>query len=157
MELRRAKWGDVVQALALEAELLGDGVAWSAERARKWWDAGRVIAFVVEDDEHLCGYASAMQLSGESYQAVIGGILDPEHLELGDEPAAFYWVGIVIVDPAYQGCGIGTWLLSSLLGERAGQYVADVYSPGGKALVECLGWIQVLGGEHPLYVAVSPD
>jgi GNAT superfamily N-acetyltransferase len=157
MELRRADWGDVVRALTLEADLLGDGVAWSDERARTWWDADRVIAFAIEDDDRLCGYASAMQLSGESYQAIIDGRLDPEHLELGDEPAAFYWVGIVIVDPAYQGCGIGTRLLSSLLGERAGQYVADVYSPGGKALVERLGWIQVQSGEHPVYVTVSSE
>jgi GNAT superfamily N-acetyltransferase len=154
MEVHQAEWKDVVGALSLEAASLGDGVAGSDERARAWWDAGLVNAVAARDGDRLCGYASAMQLSAETYQAIVDGELDPEDLELDSVSGCgpHYWVGIVIVDPEYQGRGLGTRLLSDLVSARAGRYVADVYSPGGEALVERLGWTRVRDGEHPLYV-----
>lgn len=157
MRVDPAQWPDVVAALALEAEALGDGVAWDVDRVRAWWDTGTVTAVAVKEGSQLIAYASAASITPEAFGAIAQGQLDPEDLELdhaGPEHT-HHWVGIVITDPAHRGKGAGRRALDWLTGVVDGECIADVYSEGGRALVEKLGWRKVRDGQHPIYVTGS--
>lgn len=155
--VRPARWGDVVRALELENEALGQGVAWDPSRVRSWWDADLLTAFAAETDGLLVGYASAARLDEGTFEAIVGGRLAPEELEVPrNVDGGFFWVGIVLVLPEFQGRGVGAELLTRLVTSQPGRYVADVYSDAGAALVEKLGWVRVRDGQHPLYQTMSP-
>ena len=155
MRAQPAQWSDVLDALVLEAAALGDGVAWEDDRARAWWDTGAVTAVAVKDGPQLIAYASAMSISPKTFNAIAEGQLDPTNLDLDhiDLARTHYWVGIVVTDPGHQGKGAGRLALEELIEALNGQCIADVYSEGGRALVEQLGWRKVRDGEHPIYVA----
>ena len=155
MRAQPAQWSDVLDALVLEAAALGDGVAWEDDRARAWWDTGAVTAVAVKDGPQLIAYASAMSISPETFNAIAEGQLDPTDLDLNhtDLARTHHWVGIVVTDPGHQGKGAGRLALEELSEALNGQCIADVYSEGGRALVEQLGWCKVRDGEHPIYVA----
>lgn len=159
MQPRLANWNDAVEALALEAALLGDDVAWGLDRKRQWWDAGVETAFVIRDFEQLVAYACAMQLLPEAFEDIVAGTLNPSNLELTHTTlnATHHWVGIVIVHPAYRNRGAGTAVLSALCAALQGSIVADVYSEQGRSLLERTGWMCTQEGEHPIYTLDLPQ
>ena len=114
-----------------------------------------MTAVAVKDGPQLIAYASAMSISPKTFNAIAEGQLDPTDLDLDhiDLARTHYWVGIVVTDPGHQGKGAGRLALEELVEALNGQCIADVYSEGGRALVEQLGWRKVRDGEHPIYVA----
>lgn len=158
MQPQPATWDDVVDALALEAEQLGNNVAWDLDRVRQWWDAGAETAFAVRDQDQLVAYACVMHLLPEVFEGIVAGRLNPSNLELTDTTldAAHHWLGIVITHPAYRKRGAGTAVLAALCGALSGHIVADVYSEQGRALLERTGWVLVRAGEHPIYTLELP-
>ena len=158
MQPQRATWEDVVDALALEAEQLGNDVAWDLDRVRQWWDSGVETAFAVRDRDQLVAYACVMHLLPEAFEGIVTGSLDPSNLELTHTTmdAAHHWLGIVVTHPAYRNRGTGTAVLAALCAALRGHIVADVYSDQGLALLERTGWVFVRDGEHPIYTLELP-
>jgi GNAT superfamily N-acetyltransferase len=158
MQPGSATWDDVVDALALEAEQLGNDVAWDLDRVRQWWESGVETAFAVRDQEQLVSYACAMHLLPEAFDGIVTGRLDPSNLDLAHTTldAAHHWLGIVITHPAYRNHGTGTAVLAALCNVLSGRIVADVYSEQGRALLERTGWVFVRTGDHPIYTLELP-
>jgi len=158
VEVQRASWEDVVAALELEAETLGSDVAWDLDRVFKWWEAGVETAVVIKDHEQLLAYACAMHITSQAYTNIAEGDLDPEMLELSntERDSGNYWVGIVIVDTKHRRRGLGLQVLTELTETLEGRFVADVYTDGGRALVETAGWTLLLDGVKPIYGVAKP-
>lgn len=157
MRAQPAQWFDVLEALILEAESLGEGVAWEIDKVRACWDTGAVTAVAVKDGSHLIAYASAMSISPETLNAIVEGRLNPTEigLEHADVARTHHWIGIVVTALEHRGKGAGRLALEELVGALNGKCIADVYSEGGRALVERLGWRKVRDGEHPIYISGS--
>ena len=114
-----------------------------------------MTAVAVKDGSQLIAYASAMSISPATFNAIAEGRLDPTDLDHTDLARTHHWVGIVVTDPDHQSKGAGRLALEELVGALNGQCIAGVYSEGGKALVEKLGWRKVRDGNHPIYIADS--
>lgn len=153
MKVEPAVWNDVLTALALEAAALGEGVAWDEDRLVEWWNAGVQTAVVIKEGADLVAYAGAMHLRQDAFEAIASGDLNPEHLGMRHTQAnsGWYWLGLVIVDPRYQRQGAGKLVMREIANRLKGEFVADVYSSGGRATLEAVGWRKVLDLEHPIY------
>ena len=51
----------------------------------------------------------------------------------------------------HAGKGATTTALNALVERVSGLFVADVYSPWGRALMKKCGWTRINDAEHPLY------
>lgn len=151
MNVQPAPWEDVVRALELEAAELGDDAAWDLGRVKEWFDAGVVTALSIRENDRMVSYVSAVHLADGVFDAIVSGELDPERLELSHAvtQSDHHWIGIVITDPSQRGRGAASTVVQKMMSVCPGTFVADVYSTGGRAVFEKLGWARVREADHP--------
>lgn len=111
--LRPMRWWDIDAILPIEAELFAGDPPWTAELF--WSELAGVPGtrwyVVAEHDAEIAGYAGLMLTPGV---LAVGAAVDSADIQT------------LAVAPAHQGRGLGTTLLSALLGEAAGRGAREV-------------------------------
>ncbi|WP_116041369.1 ribosomal protein S18-alanine N-acetyltransferase [Amycolatopsis palatopharyngis] len=106
MKLEPLRRKHIPRCVALEKQLFPGDSPWSAHAFHSELDAGAYYVAAVTDEDVLAGYAGL-------------AILGPR----GDQETSLHTIG---VDPAFQGMGVGTALLRTVL-ERADELAAPVF------------------------------
>ena len=153
MPIRLGTRDDVVETCRLDQALYGED-AWTYERICRVFDSGALQLVVATVSDLVVGHANAVSVSPAAFYRLLLGAVPSTALEDSDvaPSSGYWWIGSVSVESEHQKKGLGRELFQTINERVEGEVIADVWSPGGSALVAGEPrWLLAHSGPYPVW------